>query len=294
MPVGSPRLDVKMLDTLRDNHSELLATLFAVMVVATAWLEAFLPRRPVDVPRSRRWISNLSIGALNTAIFTFAVPVGAFTAAIIAEEHVWGALRLVPVPVWLPILLGVLAIDVVGYLSHRVLHVMPAMWQLHQVHHSDIDIDFTTTVRHHPLETLLGGGVIFAAIIALGVPVESVVLHQIAATVLDFANHSNVRIPQRLDGWIRWIFVTPDMHVVHHSAMKRETNSNYGAMLSLWDRLFGTYVAAPAQGLTGMTIGLEYRREASDQRLDHILLSPFAKPPLARLVRTPAVAGTPD
>lgn len=281
-----------MLDALRDNHGELLAALFAMTVVAAAWLEAFFPRRPVGVPRLRRWISNLSIGAFNTAIFTLAVPIGAFAAAIIAEEHGWGALRLVAMPDWLVIPLGVLAIDLFGYASHRFLHVVPALWRLHHVHHSDIDIDFTTTVRHHPAEALLTVFVLFGATIAFGVSPESVVLHQIAATVLDFTNHSNLRIPQRLDGWIRSVLVTPDMHVVHHSALKRETDSNYGTVLSLWDRLFGTYVATPAQGLTAMMIGLEYRRAPSDQRLDGILIAPFAKPPSASLVSSLAVAVT--
>ncbi len=281
-----------MLETLRDNHREFLATLFAVSVVAIAWLEVFFPRRPAGPSRLRRWISNLSIGTFNTVIFALTVTLGGVVGAIIAEEHGWGMLRLISAPDWLAILLGILAIDVFGYAIHRVLHVVPALWRLHHVHHSDIDIDFTTTVRHHPLEMVFGETVIFAATVALGVPLESILLRQIVATVLEFANHSNVQFPKKLDEWIRWVFVTPDMHVVHHSAVKRETDSNYGSILSLWDRLFGTYVAAPARGIAGMTIGLDYRREPQDQRLDQVLIAPFVEPRRVHAAGRPAALAT--
>lgn len=294
VPVGSLRLGVSMLDILRDNQRELLSTLFTMTVIATAWLEVFFPRRPLDVPRWRRWISNLPLGAFNILIFTLAVPLGAFAAALLAEEHGWGALRLAPLPDWLAIALGVLALDLTGYMSHRILHSVPALWRLHHVHHSDIEIDFTTTVRHHPAEALLMVMAVFGFTIVVGASPESVVLYQIAATVIDFASHGNLRVPQKLDGWIRSVVVTPDMHVVHHSARKRETDSNYGTVFSFWDRLFGSYVAKPAEGVAAMTIGLDYRREPQDQRLDRLLISPFAKRPFAGLVSRPAVAGTPD
>lgn len=270
-----------MLDSLRDHHREIVATLFAATVVAAAWLEVFLPRRTPNGPRAPRWIANLSLGGFNAILFALVVPLGAFAAALIAERHGWGLLHLASLPAWLAIPLGVLAIDLFAYVSHRLLHTVPALWSLHQVHHSDIDIDFTTTVRHHPLEAVVAVVLIFGAVLAFGVSPESVVIQQIAATVLDFTNHSNLRIPRRLDGWIRSVFVTPDMHVVHHSSLQRETDSNYGTVLSLWDRWLGTYVAAPAAGVAGMTIGLDYRRESADQRLDRILLSPFIRLPTA-------------
>jgi sterol desaturase/sphingolipid hydroxylase (fatty acid hydroxylase superfamily) len=257
-------------------------------------LEAFFPRRSLDVSRWRRWLSNLPLGALNILIFTIAVPLGAFAAAVVAEEHGWGALRFASLPDWLAIPLGVLILDLFGYVSHRVLHAVPVLWRLHHVHHSDIEIDFTTTVRHHPAEVLLTVLAVCGATIAFGVSPESVVLYQIAATVLDFASHGNMRVPQRLDRWIRSVFVTPDMHMVHHSAVRRETDSNYGTVFSLWDRMFGSHVATPAGGVTGMTIGLEYRREAQDQRLDRILISPFGQQPRLDAASKPAAAVVAD
>jgi len=268
-----------MIDNLRAYHGEILGTLFAATVVAAAWLEVFWPRRTADAPRAPRWIANLSLGAGNVILFALVVPLGAFAAALIAEQHDWGVLRLTAMPDWLAILLGVLAIDLFAYMSHRLMHGVPVLWSLHHVHHSDIDIDFTTTVRHHPFEALAAAVMIFGAVLALGISPESVVIHQIAATVLDFVEHSNLQIPQRLDAAVRLVFVTPDMHVVHHSSLRQETDSNYGTVLSLWDRLFGTYVTAPAAGVTGMTIGLDDRRAAADQRIDQVLLSPFIRRP---------------
>lgn len=265
-----------MIDSLRAHHGEIVGTLFVAVVIAAAWLEVFWPRRETESPRAPRWIANLSLGTGNIVIFAL-VPLSAFAAALIAEQHDWGVLRLANLPAWLAIPLGVLTIDLLGYGMHRLMHGMPILWSLHHVHHSDIDIDFTTTVRHHPLEALASAVIMSGAVLALGISPESVVIHQAASVVLDFAEHSNWQIPQRLDAAIRLVFVTPDMHVVHHSSLKRETDSNYGTVLSLWDRLFGTYVAAPTAGLAGMTFGLEYRRARTDQRLDRVLLSPFAR-----------------
>lgn len=265
-----------MIDSLRAHHGEIAGTLFAAAILVAAWLEVFWPRRAIEAPRTRRWIANLALGAGNIALFAL-LPLGLFATALIAEQHDWGFLHLVALPSWLAIALGVLAIDLFAYVMHRLMHTVPFLWALHHVHHSDLEIDFTTTVRHHPLEALAAAVMLSGAAMAFGISPESVVVHQIVAMVLDFAEHSNLQIAHRLDGAIRLVLVTPDMHVVHHSALKRETDSNYGTVLSLWDRLFGTYVPAPIAGLTGMTLGLDYRRGSTDSRLDRVLLSPFIR-----------------
>lgn len=269
-----------MIDSLRAHHGDLFGTLFVAVVVMAAWLEVFWPRRATETPRATRWIANLSLGAGNIILFAL-IPLGTFAAALIAEARGWGLLHWATMPSWLAIALGVLVLDLSGYVMHRLMHKVPALWALHHVHHSDLDIDFTTAVRHHPLEALVSTLFIGAAVLAFGVSPESVLIRQIAGIVLDFAGHSNLQIPAKLDAAIRLVFVTPDMHLVHHSSLRRETDSNYSTALSLWDRLFGTYVAAPAAGPTGMTIGLDYRRESLDQRLDRVLLSPFIRRPAA-------------
>ncbi len=269
-----------MIDSLRAHHGEIVGAFFAAVIIVAAWLEVFWPRRTSDSSRSPRWIANLALGAGNFALFAL-LPLGLYAIALLAEERGWGLLHWVTMPSWLAIALGVLAIDVSAYAMHRLMHKVPALWALHHVHHSDLDIDFTTTVRHHPLEALVSAMIIIGAVLAFGVSPESVVIHQIVGIALDFIGHSNLQLPAKLDGAIRLVFVTPDMHLVHHSSLRRETDSNYSNVLPLWDRLFGTYVAAPSAGVAGMTIGLDYRRASLDQRLDQVLLSPFIRRPSA-------------
>jgi sterol desaturase/sphingolipid hydroxylase (fatty acid hydroxylase superfamily) len=265
-----------MIDSLHAYHGQIFGTLFTAAVIIAAWLEVFWPRRAIAAPRAPRWLANLSLGAGNVVLFAL-MPLGLFATALIAEQSDRGLLHLVELPSWLAIALGMLAIDLFAYVMHRLMHRVPFLWALHHVHHSDLDIDFTTTLRHHPFEALASALIMSGAVLAFGISPESVVIHQIVGIALDFAEHSNLQIPQKLDAVIRRVFVTPDMHVVHHSSLKRETDSNYGTVLSLWDRAFGTYVAAPAAGLTRMTFGLDCRRTPTDHRLDRVLLSPFIR-----------------
>lgn len=278
------------MDTFDDRHGELLQAIFVISGIAAAWLEVFYARRSLATPRWRRWLPNLSFALINSLIGMLAAPVGALAAAILAVEQGWGVLHLVAMPDWLAIILGVLVLDAVWYGYHRLMHKVPLGWRLHRVHHSDVDIDFTTTFRHHPFEALLGFIVVFATTIIFGISVQSVVLHQGALLAIDVLSHSNIRLPRWLDESLRWVIVTPGMHVVHHSAVRRETDSNFAGALSIWDRLFGTYVEVPAERAATMTLGLEYWREREDQGLGRILLSPLTNPASRETPRAPVTA----
>src|SRR5205085_12064902 len=127
---------------------------------------------------------------------------------------------------------------------------------LHRMHHADLEFDVTTGVRFHPLEILLSMGIKLAVVAALGPPVFAVIVFEILLNATSMFSHGNVRVSERLDGLLRWLVVTPDMHRVHHSILPQETNSNFGFNLPWWDRLFGTYRAAPTNGHHGMTLGI--------------------------------------
>ncbi len=150
---------------------------------------------------------------------------------------------------------GVVAMDLAIYLQHRVFHYVPVLWRLHRVHHADLDVDVTTGARFHPLEILMSLGIKFVVIVSLGAP--------------------NVRLPQAVERVLRWFIVTPDMHRVHHSILRRETDSNFGFNLPWWDRLFGTYRGQPEAGHEGMTLGIEQFRDPKELRLDRMLTQPF-------------------
>ena len=129
-----------------------------------------------------------------------------------------------------------------------MVHAVPALWRLHRVHHADLDYDLTTGARFHPIEIVLSMLIKFAIILVLGPPVVAVILFEVILNGMAMFNHGNVGLPEGLDRLLRWAFVTPDMHRVHHSVEADETNSNFGFNLSWWDRLFGTYREAPRAG----------------------------------------------
>jgi sterol desaturase/sphingolipid hydroxylase (fatty acid hydroxylase superfamily) len=130
-------------------------------------------------------------------------------------------------------------------------------------------------VRFHPVEILLSTAIKLAIVAALGTPAAAVVIFEVLLNATSMFNHSNVRVPQQIDRVLRWFVVTPDMHRVHHSILRRETNSNFGFNLPWWDRLLGTYRAQPAAGHDGMTIGIEQFRDVRELGLDRMLLQPF-------------------
>jgi len=156
------------------------------------------------------------------------------------------------------------------------------LWRVHRVHHTDPEFDVTTGVRFHPVELLISTGIKYGAIIALGAPPIAVVISEILLSGTSVFNHANVRIPKAVDRVVRFFVVTPDMHRVHHSIVREETNSNFGFNFPWWDRIFGTYRDQPAAGHRGMTIGLEQFRSRRDLWLDRLLVQPLLDDPGAR------------
>jgi sterol desaturase/sphingolipid hydroxylase (fatty acid hydroxylase superfamily) len=147
------------------------------------------------------------------------------------------------------------------------------------MHHADLDIDVSTGGRFHPIEILLSMLIKMATVGLVGIPAAAVVAFEVALNATSMFNHSNVAMPAWLDRIVRLIVVTPDMHRVHHSVLRQETDSNFGFNLPWWDRLFGTYRAEPRAGHDGMTIGLPVFRNPGELRLDRLLTQPFRAPP---------------
>src|ERR1035437_6719872 len=178
-------------------------------------------------------------------------------------------------PAWAAIPIGVIALDLVIYTQHVVFHHVPVLWRLHRMHHADLDIDVSTGVRFHPLEILLSLAIKMAAVLALGVPALAVLLFEVLLNATSMFNHSNVALPPRIEPIARWLVVTPQMHQVHHSIERAETDSNFGFNLPWWDRLFGTYRAKPAAGEERMTIGLPIFRNVAELAIVRLLTQPF-------------------
>jgi len=248
---------------------------FAGIFAAMAVWEMLAPRRDQKLGRGTRWPSNIGIVVLDTVLVRLVFTTTAVGLALVAEGRGWGLLHALDLPAWASVPLAVAALDFAIYLQHVLFHAVPALWRLHRMHHADLDIDVTTGARFHPIEILLSMGIKLGVVAALGTPAVAVLAFEVLLNATSMFNHSNVRMPIRLDRVLRWIVVTPDMHRVHHSIVARETNSNFGFNLPWWDRLFGTYRDQPAAGHETMTIGIEQFREPAEQRLDRMLTLPF-------------------
>jgi sterol desaturase/sphingolipid hydroxylase (fatty acid hydroxylase superfamily) len=254
---------------------------FLAVLAAVALAEVLWPRRKLSQRKGVRWLNNLALVALDTAVLRLAFPILAVGVAMIALQRGWGLLSWWVLPQGLDVLVTILVLDLAIYAQHVAFHHVPVLWRLHRMHHADLDIDVTTGARFHPVEILLSMGIKLGVVVALGAHPAGVVLFEVLLNATSLFNHGNVRLPLAVDRWLRWVLVTPDMHRVHHSWIRAETDSNFGFNLPWWDRMFRTYRDQPAAGHDGMTIGLQAFRETRELWLDRLITQPVreAVPP---------------
>lgn len=255
-------------------------SVFAAVLLAIALIELLIPRRSPGTPKARRWATNFAIVAIDTLVVrlmgALAVPLVAVAAALHAEAQGWGLFNVVAWPYWLEFILALLILDLAIWFQHYVSHKVPLFWRLHKVHHADVDLDVSTAIRFHPVEIALS--MLWKIVIAyvFGPAAAAVVVFEVLLNACAMFNHANIALPLWLDRILRTVIVTPDMHRVHHSVIRREHDSNYGFNLSIWDRLFGTYTAQPEMGHEHMTIGLSEYQSRKPTRLLWSLALPFA------------------
>jgi len=260
-----------------DNSLLRLAVFLAILAIM-AGLQSLFPRRPLRLGL-RRWPGNFALVALDVIVLRLLLPAGAIGIALWAEKAHFGLLH------WLHIgggwqgvaavVFSVVVLDLLIYAQHVVFHIVPVLWRLHRVHHADQEIDVSTGLRFHPIEILLSMLIKMAVVALLGAPVAAVMIFEMLLNGMAMFNHSNVRLPLLLDAVLRRLLVTPDMHRVHHSVLRAETNSNYGFNLSLWDRFFGTYIDQPELGHDDMHIGLPQFQSGKADSLKDLLKLPF-------------------
>ncbi len=267
-----------MTDLLVSNEGTIRLAIFLAILIAMAIWEVAAPRRRIEIPRLIRWTNNLGVVVVDTIVVRLTFPVVAVGLALTAQENGWGLFNMVQAPTWLAIIASVVILDFAIYLQHVLFHAVPALWRLHRMHHADQAIDVTTGLRFHPVEIVLSMVIKLAVVAALGPPAVAVLIFEVLLNATAMFNHSNIRLPQAVDRVLRLFVVTPDMHRVHHSIDRKETDSNYGFNLPWWDRLLGTYIAQPVKGHDDMTIGFEQFRRVREQWLDKMLTQPFRGP----------------
>ncbi|MBM3564567.1 MAG: sterol desaturase family protein [Alphaproteobacteria bacterium] len=251
-----------------------LSVFLGVFAAVAAW-EALAPRRALAVGRWARWPNNIGVVVLNTVVARLLFPAGAVGIAAWATGRNVGLFNVLDMPPGLEIAVAFLLLDLAIYLQHRVFHAVPALWRLHRMHHADLGFDVTTGARFHPIEIVLSMIIKAALVAALGAPIAAVILFEVVLNGTAMFNHANAGLPPMVERVVRLFVVTPDMHRVHHSVVRTETDSNFGFCLPWWDRLFRTYRAQPAAGHGGMTIGIASFRDPADLRLDKMLIQPF-------------------
>ena len=256
---------------------------FLGLFLIAALLEAAFPKRPPTVAKGRRWAVNLGLVALDAAVQRLTVGALAVTTALWAQAQGVGLFNALDLPWWVEAVAAFLALDFAIYLQHVLSHRLPLLWRLHKVHHADLDIDVTSGLRFHPMEILLSLGWKAAVVAALGADAWVVVAFEAVLNGSAIFTHGNIRMPERLDTAWRWMVCTPDMHRVHHSIQRAEADTNYGFFLSAWDRLCGTYHAAPpAAGHENAPLGLSEHRDQLG--LLPLLAMPFRDAPAHRPV----------
>lgn len=213
-----------------------------------------------------RWVSNLALLLLTWGLDFLLAPVIAIMAVAGWESGL---------PFWIQLAVGVPAIDAASYGLHRLFHASPALWRLHALHHADPGLDISTTVRHHPGESLVMALAIAVFGTAIGLPAMVVGIYASLSLAVQLLAHANVNLPKSLASSLGWLIVTPSLHRVHHSRHPADLAANYGLVFSVWDRLFGTYRREPQLGEDAIEFGVDRLREQRYQRLDRMLLLPL-------------------
>lgn len=233
---------------------------FAVVAVA----EALWPARRGGPAAPGRLTVNFGLGLANSALILM-VPLSSLAAAGLAQDRGWGLFGLVPAPWWAALAVLVMARSLASYATHWLFHNVAWLWPLHAVHHRDDAIDLSTTFRSHPGNYLISSAVNFALVLAVGPTVLVALVADLVLTAAGLFHHANLQLPARASTRLeRWL-VTPRMHLVHHARERGLHDSNYGDLLSVWDHMFGTYRAPPAEGFV---IGVARSAAASDRAGD--------------------------
>jgi sterol desaturase/sphingolipid hydroxylase (fatty acid hydroxylase superfamily) len=228
-----------------------------------------------------RIAGNVGFGVMNAAIGA-ALPVSTVLPAQWAAAHGVGLMNQAAMPFLAVAVATILVRSLATYVMHRLSHAVPLLWRVHHVHHSDTSIDLSTGFRNHPLELAIVAPFYGAVTIAFGLDARVLVLYEAVGIVFTMWDHANLAVPESVDRLLRRLFVTPAVHHIHHSSRRADTDSNYGEVLTLWDRLFGTYRELPRAELRATRFGLGDAFDSGASSLVRQLRSPFDHPALRR------------
>jgi sterol desaturase/sphingolipid hydroxylase (fatty acid hydroxylase superfamily) len=261
--------------------------LFGSLPAIGLW-EFWRPRRLREFPALRRRLGNIGFWIVNLVLAALFFP-----QATSVRRHI-EALSGISLPAWpsvgagLSLVVGFLLLDLLRYLVHRCEHSVLLFWRYHALHHSDPDVDVTTSVRHHPVEYMLASAVYWLSILVLDIPAAAAMAHGLAVFGTAAIQHGNLRLPQGLERWLQPVLVTVDMHRIHHSIAFDQANSNYGAVLSVWDRLFKTHRQISATRHDSIVFGVSELPRQDCLKPSNMILTPWL---LSRAMSAVATTG---
>jgi sterol desaturase/sphingolipid hydroxylase (fatty acid hydroxylase superfamily) len=247
--------------------------------------EFWSPRRRREFPALRRRFANIGFWILNLFLTAFLLPQAAFMRS---RVEVLSGLTFPSWPIsdaGLSFVTGFLLLDLMRYLVHRCEHAVPLFWRFHALHHSDPDVDVTTAVRHHPIEDVPLSALYWLAVLVLDIPAGVVITHGLVVFATAAVQHGNIRFPRWLERWLQTVLVTVDMHRIHHSVVFGQANSNFGAVLSVWDRFFGTYTSLSRSQHDTIVFGVRELPRRECLKPSRMILTPWL---LARTTAAPS------
>jgi sterol desaturase/sphingolipid hydroxylase (fatty acid hydroxylase superfamily) len=253
--------------------------IFLTSFLAVAMWESHWPKRSLSTAVTRRWSRHGIMLLASTVIPTLLFRTSPILVALAVAHSRFGLLNRPWQPFVVRFVAAVLVLDLVRYGVHRFHHALPLLWRVHHVHHSDPDIDLSTGARAHPLETILMQGANLAAVAILAAPPAAVLVIELFSSAQSFFSHANGSLPGWIEKPARRIFVTPDMHRIHHSEEILEQSRNFGDIFPWWDHLFRTYLEAPAAGQERMVVGLKGFQNDESLNVSFMLLHPFRLQP---------------
>lgn len=261
--------------TYFENIPTIHRSLILVGGITFFWvLEGALPLFNFKYNKWKHSIPNLFF-TLTTVLINFALAFLLLKTSDWAVTNNFGLLNWLPeIPIWLYGILGVLFLDFFGaYLAHFVEHKIPTLWMVHLVHHSDHKVDTTTANRHHPLESIIRYVFTLFGVFLVGAPMGVIMLYQSISLIATQFGHANIKMNKKLDKVLSYLIVSPDMHKVHHHNLLPYTDSNYGNIFSIWDRLFGTYMELDREKIV---YGVDtFPDEEKNSSLKELLKQPF-------------------
>lgn len=264
---------INYFETIPSSHRSMLL----VGGITFFWLlEGAMPLFNFNYKKWKHAFPNLFFTG-TTIIINFSLAFLLLSTADWVQANDFGIINWLPeMPLWLYILLGLLLLDFFGaYLAHYTEHRIKPLWMIHLVHHSDHKVDTTTANRHHPLESVVRFVFTLFGVFVVGTPIAIVMLYQSMSLVFTQFNHANIRMPKQLDKLLSYFIVSPDMHKVHHHNLLPYTDSNYGNIFSIWDRLLGTYMHLDREKIV---YGVDtFPDEKINSDLRELLKQPFQK-----------------